>query len=283
MNTIQKIFIFLIVATFMCLLSGETFVLAQESANKDYIIGAEDMLQITVWDHDDLDRTVEVAQDGTFSFPFIGKVQAEGKSVFTLEQYLIEKLSDGYLVGPQVTVGVSEYKHKKAFIFGNVNRPGSYILKPNMRLLELISEAGGFTRNKGTVCTIVRSKDTGSNAQPVAIEDASGHETISVNLKQLIAGDFKENALIKPNDSIYISTAEKVFITGEVRRPGEVEYREQMTVRQAISMAGGGTPKAALKRTTIVRMEEDNEVEIKPNLSDLVLPNDIIKVPESYF
>ena len=283
MNATQKIVVFLIVGIFICLLSGETFVRAQESASKDYIIGAGDILQIRVWDHDDLDQTVEVAQDGTFSFPFIGKVQAAGKSVFTLEQYLIEKLSDGYLVGPQVTVGVSEYKHKKAFIFGNVNRPGSYILKPNMRLLELISEAGGFTRSKGTVCTIVRSKETGSDAQPIAIEDASDNETISVNLEQLIAGDFNENVQIRPNDSIYISTAEHVFVTGEVRRPGEVEYREQMTVRQAISMAGGGTPKAALKRTTIIRMEEDNEVEIRPSLSDTVLPNDIIKVPESYF
>jgi polysaccharide export outer membrane protein len=283
MNVTRKACLIYLIGIFLCLASGTAFVGAQESVSKDYIIGAGDILQIRVWDHNDLNRTVEVAQDGTFSFPFIGKVQAAGKSVFTLEKLLIDKLSDGYLVGPQVTVGVSEYKHKKAFIFGNVNRPGSYVLKPNMRLLELISEAGGFTRDKGSICTIVRSSKTGPDEKPIAIEDASEHETISVNLEQLIAGDFSENVLIEPNDSIYISTAERVFVTGEVRRPGEVTFKEQMTVRQAISMAGGATPKAAINRTSIIRMENNTEVEIKPNLSDPVLPDDIIKVPESYF
>ena len=86
-----------------------------------------------------------------------------------------------------------------------------------------------------------------------------------------------------PNDTIYIGTAERVFVTGEVKRPGEIEYNEGMTVRQAISLAGGGTPKAAVSRTLIVRMNNGKEIEIKPELSDAVLPNDILKIPESYF
>jgi polysaccharide export outer membrane protein len=56
-----------------------------------------------------------------------------------------------------------------------------------------------------------------------------------------------------------------------------------MTVRQAISMAGGGTPGAAIDRTTVVRLKKGREVEVKPDLSDPIYPNDIIKVPESYF
>lgn len=265
------------------LLANAGTTVAQQSTTRDYIIGAGDVLQIQVWDHPDLNRTVEVAQDGTFTFPFIGKVQASGKSVFIVETLIVQKLSDGYIVGPQVTVGVAEYKNKKVFLFGEVTRPGSYVLKQDMRLLELISSAGGFTGDRGSVCTIVRPLEPGKKAQPVPIENASGDEIISVDLAKLITGNSRENIMVMPNDSIYISAAEQIFVTGEVRRPGEIEYMENMTVRQAISMAGGGTPQAAVSRTRIIRIYNGAELEIKPSLGDSVLPNDIIKVPESFF
>ena len=283
MNTVQKTCLFAPICIGLFLVLGIVQAGAQQPASKNYIIGSGDILQIQVWDHDDLNRKVEVGPDGTFSFPFIGNIQASGKSVFVLEKQLIEKLSEGYLVSPQLTVGVAEYKNKKVFLFGEVARPGSYILKPDMRLLELISEAGGFTDNRGVACTIVRQPELEKNAKPIAIEDASGHVTVSVNLSRLIAGDSKENILLIPNDSIHISTAEHIYVTGEVKKPGEVEYMEGLTVRQAISMAGGGTPKAAVKRTTIIRMENGKEIETMPNLGDAVFPNDIIKVPESFF
>ena len=263
--------------------SGAAIPAMQQPQTGAYTIGPGDRLTIQVWDHADLTRTVEVAPDGTFSFPFIGKVQASDKTAFMIENILVEKLSDGYLVGPQVTVGVIEYNNKKVFLFGEVVRPGSYVLRSNMRLLELISDAGGFTTNRGSMCTVVRSPNGNADAKPIAIEDATGHEIISVNLTQLTKGDPGENIRIAPNDSIYISAAERIFVTGEVKRPGEIEYREGMTVRQAISLAGGGTPKAAIGRIRIVRMDKGKETEIKPSPGDPIFPNDILKVPESYF
>jgi polysaccharide export outer membrane protein len=254
-----------------------------QQQNKEYIIGAGDRLAIQVWDHKDLSRVVEVSPNGTFSFPFIGKVQASGKTVFMIENSLVQKLADGYLVGPQVTVSVSEYNNKKAFLFGEVRRPGSYVLRKDMRLLELISDAGGFSDQRGMLCTIVRAPETGMEAKPVPLDNASDHEILTVNLTKLTAGDPQANVLILPNDTIYVSAAERIFITGEVKKPGEVGYKEGMTVRQAVSMAGGGTAKAAIGRIRIVRMDDGREVEIKPDLSDRVLPNDILKVPESFF
>ena len=283
MKKYWKTCVFVVFFTCWLLVTGIFQATAQQPGAKDYLIGVGDIIQIQVWDHDDLNRQVEVAPDGTFSFPFIGQVQASGKSVSNLEKHLIEKLSDGYLVAPQLTVSVAEYKNKKVFLFGEVNRPGSYVLKPDMRLLELISEAGGFTDNRGTACTIIRQSEVENRAAPIAIEDASGHVTVSINLSRLTAGDSDENVLLLPNDSIHISAAELIYVTGEVRRPGEIEYTGGLTVRQAISMAGGGTPQAALGRTIIIRMENGNEIELKPNLGDAVLPNDIIKVPESFF
>jgi polysaccharide biosynthesis/export protein len=267
----------------LLLLASASLSVEQRPTGNDYIIGAGDMLEIQVWDHADLDRVIEVPSDGTFSFPFIGKVQASGKTVSTLEKQLMQRLSDGYLVAPQVTVGVAEYKHKKAFVFGEVNRPGSYVLKPEMRLLELISEAGGFTDDRGSACTIMRTSENHPDDKAIAESDAVEKKVIAVDLTRLIAGDPRENLLIEANDSVCINAAERVFVTGEVKKPGEIVYAEGMTVRQAISMAGGGTPKAAVGRTRILRMAGGKEIEIEPKLSDTILPNDIVKVPESYF
>lgn len=276
--------IFLVAIVIIGLVSpGVVFSNIEQPKNKDYSVGPGDRLKIQVWGHDDLNRIVEVTADGTFSFPFIGKVQALGKNVFVLESILVERLSDGFLVAPQVSVSVSEYNNKKVFLFGEVVRPGSYVLKADMRLLELISDAGGFTSRRGPTCTVVRTPERSNDAEPVAIEDAAGHEIITINLTKLTNGDPQENIVIVPNDSIYISTAERIFVTGEVKRPGEIEYWEGMTVRQAISMAGGGTPKAAIGRVRIVRMNDGREIEIKPQPGDSILPNDILKIPESYF
>jgi polysaccharide export outer membrane protein len=256
---------------------------AQQTVDRDYIIGPGDKLQIQVWDNEDLNREIEVAQDGTFSFPFIGKVETAGKSVFMLEKHLIQLLSDGYLVSPQVTISITEYLNKKAFLFGEVARPGSYVLRKNMHLLELISDAGGFTDARGATGTIIRAIGDVKDDQPISLANAAQHEVIHVNLLRLTAGDAAENITIRPNDSIYIATTDRVYVTGEVIKPGEVLYSEGMTVRQAISIAGGGTPKASIGRTRIIRMTDGKEIEIKPNLGDAVYPEDIIKVPESFF
>jgi polysaccharide export outer membrane protein len=267
----------------MLLLFVLPFANAQNSDTKGYIVGPGDVLQIQVWDNDDLNRNIEISQDGTFSFPLIGKIDATDLSVDEVKSILTKKLGDGYLVAPQIEVTVSEYNNKRVFLFGEVTQPGSYSLRHDIRLLELISEAGGFTDNRGEICQIVRAKKDDQTTAPVSIEDADANEIIMVDLNRLISGQRKENIKLLPGDSIYINTAGHVFVTGEIRTPGRVRWLNGMTVRQSISMAGGGTQSAAVDRTTIIRLEKGREVKIKPGLSDPVFPNDIIRVPESYF
>jgi polysaccharide export outer membrane protein len=256
---------------------------AQQKGKKGYIVGPGDVLEIQVWGNDDLNRNIEISQDGTFSFPMIGKVDATDFSVNEIKQLLAEKLGDGYLVAPQIEVAVTEYNNKKVFLFGEVTNPGSYSLRHETFLLELISEAGGFTENRGEICQVVRKKKDNQKTTPISIEDADVNEIIMVDLSRLLSGHPKENIMLRPGDSIYINTADHVFVTGDVINPGRVKWLNGITVRQSISMAGGGTQSAAVNRTTIIRLEKGREVEIKPGLSDPVYPNDIIRVPESYF
>ncbi len=248
-----------------------------------YVVGPGDVLQIQVWDHEDLNRNIQVSQDGSFSFPFIGKIDVTNRGVNDIAIELTEKLSDGYLVAPQITVRIVEYNNKKVFLFGEVLRPGTYPLKGDIRLLELISEAGGFTEERGMMCHIVRSKGDTPNSGPISIKSAKANEILSINLNRLTSGKLEENIKLQPGDSIYVNATDHIFVTGEVRNPGEIKWTKGMTVRQAISSAGGGTASAAINRTSIVRLKDGQEVELTPGLSDPVSPDDIIKVPESYF
>lgn len=255
-----------------------------DSQSKDYIIGAGDVLEIRVWDHDDLFRKVEVSQGGAFTYPFIGRVVAAKHSVFDLETLLEKKLGDGYLVAPQVNVTVAEYINQKIFLFGEVNRPGSYTLKRKVHLLEVVSEAGGFTENRGSTCLIVRPGSSKGRQGPTSPQAAGSNETIELNLDDLIAGRADLNAAyVKPGDSVYINEAENIYVIGEVDRPGKFKWMKGLTVLQAISLAGGGTPRAALNRVSLVRKQGGAEKEYRPELGESVLPNDVIKVPESYF
>jgi polysaccharide biosynthesis/export protein len=253
-------------------------------ANKDYIIGAGDVLEIRVWDHDDLLRRVEVSQEGAFTYPFIGKVVAADKSVFELESMLEKRLGEGYLVAPQVSVSVAEYINQKVFLFGEVSRPGSYTIKRRLHLLELVSEAGGFTENRGATGVIVRPASAKAKEGPTSPEEVGKNEIIELNLDDLIAGRTgMAAAYVRPGDSVYIKESENIYVVGEVGRPGAIRWQKGLTVLQAISMAGGGTARAAMKRVVLIRNEDGNEKEFKVKLGDAVLPNDVIRVPESYF
>lgn len=252
-------------------------------SGKEYIIGAEDVLEIQVWGQDDLHRTVEVSQEGAFSFPLIGKIDAVGLSVFELENLLRERLADGYLVKPYVTVGLEKYGSKKVFILGDVKNPGPYLIKGKIDLLALISEAGGLTEDAGQKVTITRPGPPENMDGPGPLNKAGENRVIILDLDQFTAGDSNDRFFVAPGDSIYVSRAPRFFVTGEVKKPGEFKWENGLTVRKAIAMAGGPTIKGAPNRTQIQRAENGSEREFRPKICDPVMPDDIVKVPVSYF
>lgn len=268
------------VVTVLSTLSAQPESLAEEN----YAVGPGDVLNIKVWDHEDLDRSVKVSEEGAFTFPFIGEVKVSGMTTFKIEKILEDKLADGYLVAPQVNISMAEYRNQRAFVFGEVNKPGVYMLTHRTNLLELISEAGGFTEERGSTCTIVRPESKTKKDQPTLIEDAGKNEIITIDIEKLISGKMSSiTPYVRPGDSIYINETEKIYVTGEVKAPGELKWKKGITVREAVSLAGGGTARSAVNRTRIIRKVNGAEQVIKPNLADPVLPNDIVKVPESYF
>ena len=242
--------------------------------SQDYIVGEGDILKITVYDHPDLATTERVSGDGTIKFPFIGNVKVGGKSISNISKEITSFLADGYIVDPYVTVFVEEFKSRKAIILGQVYKPGVYVLSESTTFLELISKAGGLT------------KDTGDNAIIKRKSFDSGEEkVISIDLKRLIEkGDTSLDVVLMDSDNIFISKAGVFYITGEVEKPDAYKHELGVTVIKAVTMAGGFTDKASPKKTKIIRkIGKEEKVMEKVKMDEPVFPNDVIVVPESFF
>lgn len=112
---------------------------------KDYVIGADDVLDVNVWKEQELTRTLQVRPDGKISMPLLGDVQAAGLTPGQLAQTVSEKLKK-FLTAPQVTVILTQINSQRVYVMGEVTRPGAYPVLPGMTILQAISSAGGLTQ-----------------------------------------------------------------------------------------------------------------------------------------
>ncbi len=248
-------------------------------AQTEYMIGQGDLLRITVYDHPDLTFESRVSGEGKIAFPLIGEIEVTGISSFVLEKKIAHLLEDGYIVKPQVSVFIAEYKSKKVSVLGEVGKPGLVILRGESTLLEVISDAGGITPNAAEALTIQRKLKQAS-----ADKKNKDEILITVSLKRLFEdGDVTANVSVVDGDSIYVPRAPFVYVNGEVRNPGVYKITNGLTVLKSITLAGGFTVKSSERRTKIIRKTEKGEVKIPAKMDDLVMPDDIIFVPESFF
>lgn len=258
----------------LCMTAGgwSTAEAQQAAESETYVIGAEDVLDIKVWGHDDLTRSVTVSADGYFSFPLIGNIRGAGLTVRQLELQIAKLLNKDYIVNPQVTVTVAEYKSKKVFILGEVTKPGAYYLSKSDTLLEIISKAGGVTQNAGREIIVVRPA-SGTLQQPVTL-DSKDSELIHVNLQALLAGDVSKNIDVHNNDTIYVPKTSMFSVFGEVRNPGSYPLEKEMTVLEAISIAGGPTQDADPQKLELLRKEAGVQRKIVLNIKELLSSSD---------
>ncbi len=246
----------------------------QLSSALDYIVGAEDILKITVYDNPDLSTTARVSGDGMIKFPLIGEIKVAGLTASQISQEIASRLADGYVVDPHVSVFIEEYKSRKTTILGQVVKPGIYALSGNTTFLELLSKAGGLTKDAGDKAVINRRAPA-----------STSENIIMVDLKRLVEeGDATLDVALQDGDNIYVPKAGVFYITGEVKKPDAYKHEEGETVIKAVTTAGGFTDKASTGRVKIIRKLDGKEKVIeKAGMDEPVLPDDIIVVPESFF
>lgn len=168
----------------------------------DYIIGPEDVLDVSVWKNTDLSRTVVVRPDGKISLPLIGDVVAVGMTATQLADTISERLKE-YKENPQVSIVVKEINSYAIYVLGEVAHPGKYPLKSKTTLLQAITLAGGFTP------TAVRNRIVvfrfGENGQ----KDIK----IKVNYDDIILRDGSgQNLVLAPGDTIVIPSETMVLV-----------------------------------------------------------------------
>lgn len=117
---------------------------SQESAIAAYTINPGDVLSVTVWKEEDLQRQVLVRPDGAFSFPLAGEIQATGQSVGDVRELLVARLSE-YIPDPVVTVATESIQGNRVYVIGQVQRPGEFIASTRIDVVQALSIAGGFT------------------------------------------------------------------------------------------------------------------------------------------
>jgi len=123
-------------------------------AQVDYVVGPQDVLTVTVFGEAELSGKYTVEQDGTFTFPQIGRVKGGGMTLRGLEQELKAKLADGYLKNPQVAVAIENYRSQRILVIGEVRSPGEYQLTGEMTLLSALARAGSTTPAASREATI---------------------------------------------------------------------------------------------------------------------------------
>jgi len=259
---------------------------AGTSLHSDYVIGSEDLLEISVFEQPDLGRTVRVSGDGTISVPLLGVIPVNGLTTKEAEGKLRDLLGDKYLTNPQVSVFVKEAKSKKVSVVGAVSKPGTVEMLGQRTLLEAISEAGGLTQQAGKDLYVLRPDSSGATTRiDVDLDDLMINGNPELNIP-ILAGDVI---------NIPIDRLLHVYVDGAVRKPGEVEYKNSrpLNLLQAIAAAGGLSERASQKGIVLIRNHPDGSQEIlkidlkavrkgkEPNMG---LENgDSIYVPETFF
>ncbi len=267
----------------LVLLLGLGMISAPAAQSDTYVLGARDVLAITVWNQLDLSGRFVIDATGAITFPLVGRVEAAGLTVEEVKTKLLSLLADGIYNEPQLSVSVDEYQSQRVFIVGEVRAPGSYPLSGETTVIEALAVAGSTTAEASGELLVVRRPPDASGSGPVLPNQETAGEIIRVDLAALRRGELPNTLSLQDGDTMFVPRAESVFVFGQVTRPGSYPIDRTTTVMHALALAGGVSDRGAANRTKILRMTDGREQQIDVELSDPVQPGDTIVVPERYF
>jgi polysaccharide export outer membrane protein len=243
----------------------------------DYVVGPQDVLKVTVFDEPQLSGIFRVDTDGSFTYPFIGRVKAVGQNLRSIEAELAKLLADGYVRRPQVSIEVDQYRSRSIFVVGEVRTPGRYPLSGEMTLIEALAQAGSTTPAAGSELLILRAADS-RGTQQLEPGATPPNRITRVNLIDLQQGKLLDNIVLYEGDTIFVAKAERFFVTGHVRNPGAFTWEQGMTVLQAMSLAGGLSDRGSNRGIKLIRVVNGQKKEVSVKLTDSIQPGDTLVV-----
>jgi polysaccharide export outer membrane protein len=172
--------------------ANSAYAQVENRPDKVYEVLPGDVLQVSVWKEPDLQLEVLVRPDGAFSFPLAGDISTKGLSVVELQSELTKRLSQ-YISSPVVTVSVAEVLGNKIYVIGQVNKPGDFVVNPQVDVMQALSMAGGLTAFADT--------------NDIKILRRTGDRQIAISFKynEVLKGkDLNQNIVLQSGDIVVV-------------------------------------------------------------------------------
>ena len=246
----------------------------QAQTKPDYPLGTGDALRIQVFQNPDLTIETRVSENGSITYPLIGAIELGGLSIAAAEQRIADALEKGgFIQKPQVNIVLVQIRGNQISILGQVNRPGRFPLETaNTRLSDMLANAGGATAGGDDIAIVTGVRNGKAFRQQIDIPSI------------FLTEKSQDDIVLQGGDVIYVHRAPVFYIYGETQRPGSFRIERDMTVMQALAQGGGPTARGTEKRLRLHRRDASGTVQQQePQLTDVVLPNDVIYVKESLF
>ena len=218
----------------------------------EILIGAGDLLQVSVFEAKELDKTVRVSSRGFVSLPLVGEIKINGLTAIEVEEKIEDMYKSRFIKDPHVSIFVEEQISQRITLVGQFKKPGTYNYLSNQRLLDVIALGGGLSELAGQIVQVRRTRYV--QGEP---------NTFIVDLDRLIKeGNVELNIRLNGGDVLFIPEAGVFFVDGAVRRPGSYPIKHKTVVQEGIVEAGGFESSAKKDKIKLVRVTENGERKI---------------------
>lgn len=242
-----------------------------------YPLGTGDKILVEVYGLENMNKEVVVDPAGYVTLPLLERLSVQNMAINEIQKLLEEKYSD-YINNPQVNIQLKEYGSRFVNIIGEVSHPGRIPLKSTFRLLDAVSEAGGFTAKSGDL-EIQRRDDSGALQKKLISKESL-----------LSSGEGSDNIFVFDQDTINVLPVSSVYVSGQVKSPQGIEYKKDLTLLRAVAKVGGFTEWANKDKVIILRQDSSGQTQAikvdvekieKGKIEDIpLMPNDQIVVYE---
>lgn len=237
------------------------------------VLGPGDLLKIFIYGHPDMTTEAKVSETGNITFPLLGEILVDGLTPSAAEKKIANLLeSRDILRKPQVNIFTASLQSQMVSVLGFVRNQGRYPIEGKRSLTEILAMAGGIIPEGGDLITLIRS-------------DGKQFFKEVIDVSEMVrSGDLSRDVQVRSDDLVYVERANRFYIYGEVQRAGTYRLERNMTVIQALSVAGGLNARGTERGLRIQRRDSEGNLQVlSAKSSDLVEPDDVIYIKESLF
>jgi polysaccharide export outer membrane protein len=237
-----------------------------------YRVGPGDGITVQIYGEDALSGAFPVSPSGELDFPLLGVIRVDGLTTTEVSALLRERLTQGFLNNPYVTVSVSTYASQPVQVLGAVSRSGLYYLQGPTSVLQMLSIAGGVQSEGVDEIRVTHDGEQGT--------------TVVLPYEDLLSQG-ADTLMLQAGDVVFVPQS-LVSVMGSVGKPGELTLREGLTLSRSLAAAGGPLPTANLRKVFVLRGEERLRFNVRKILDGkapdiLLLAGDRVIVHESVF